>query len=202
MTPASGAMSADLLSRVCAELDARMAQLRPALDEYGELLAAAEELDRDAAAPKRRGSRGSAAGVLELAASGAGKRTASRGVKPAVSGSRKPAASSASKPSAAGPRTRAASGSGKRAAAGSSKRAAVGSGKRAAGSAVPRGAAEQAIVAALEHGSHTVGELVLVTAMAGSQIRSSAQRLQRAGAITRTKREGRAAYALSGVAEG
>jgi hypothetical protein len=242
MTPASGAMSADLLSRVCAELDARMAQLRPALDEYGELLAAAEELDRDAAAPKRRGSRGSAAGVLELAASGAGKRTASRGVKPAVSGSRKPAASSASKPSAAGPRTRAASGSGKRAAAGSSKRAAagsskraaagsdkraasgsrkraaagsgkraaagsskraaVGSGKRAAGSAVPRGVAEQAIVAALEHGSHTVGELVLVTAMAGSQIRSSAQRLQRAGAITRTKREGRAAYALSGVAEG
>jgi hypothetical protein len=218
MTPASGAMSADLLSRVCAELDARMAQLRPALDEYGELLAAAEELDRDAAAPKRRGSRGSAAGVLELAASGAGKRTASRGVKPA--------ASSASKPSAAGPRTRAASasgkraaagsdkraasgsgkrvaaGSGKRAAAGSSKRAAAGSGKRAAGSAVPRGAAEQAIVAALEHGSHTVGELVLVTAMAGSQIRSSAQRLQRAGAITRTKREGRAAYALSGVAEG
>jgi hypothetical protein len=57
-------------------------------------------------------------------------------------------------------------------------------------------------VAALEHGSHTVGELVLVTAMAGSQIRSSAQRLQRAGAITRTKREGRAAYALAGAAEG
>jgi hypothetical protein len=52
-------------------------------------------------------------------------------------------------------------------------------------------------VAALEHGSHTVAELVLVTAIAGAEIRDSVRRLQRAGTITRTKRDGRAAYALS-----
>ena len=57
-------------------------------------------------------------------------------------------------------------------------------------------------MAALEHGSHTVSELVLVTAIAGAEIRASAQRLQRAGAIARTRREGRVAYALSGAAEG
>jgi hypothetical protein len=175
MSPASGATSADLLARVCAELDARMAQLRPVLDEYSELLDAAEELDREAAAaPRRRGPRGSAAGER------------------AASGSRKPAASSASK--------RAASGTRKRAASGTRKRAAAGPGGRKAGAPAPRGAAEQAIVAALEHGSHTVGELVLVTAMSGSEIRAGAQQLQRAGAITRTKREGRAAYALAGAA--
>jgi hypothetical protein len=169
MAPAASAMSADLLSRVRAELDARMMQLRPVVDEYGELLAAAEELDREVApAPRRRGPRGSAAGVLELAASVASKRAA---------------------------------GSSKRSASGSSKRAATGRSRQATGSKAPRSAAEQAIVAALEHGSHTVSELLLVTAMSSAQIRAGAQRLQRAGAITRTKREGRAAYALSGAAE-
>jgi hypothetical protein len=64
----------------------------------------------------------------------------------------------------------------------------------------PRSAAQQAIVAALEHGSHTVAELVLVTAIAGAEIRDSVRRLQRAGTITRTKRDGRAAYALSSSA--
>lgn len=138
MAPAAGAMSADLLARVRAEIEERMAALRPAVEEYEGLLLAGEELDREAAAARRRGPRGSA--------------------------SRKRAAAAAT-PSA------------------------------------PHGAAEQAIVAALEHGSHTVGELVLVTAMTGAEIRAGAQRLQRAGAIVRTRREGRVAYALSGAVE-
>jgi hypothetical protein len=64
----------------------------------------------------------------------------------------------------------------------------------------PGGAAQQAIVAALEHGSHTLSELVLVTAMSGPEIRESVKRLQRAGTVTRAKRDGRAAYALSSTA--
>jgi hypothetical protein len=50
--------------------------------------------------------------------------------------------------------------------------------------------AQQAILAALEHGSHTVSELVMVTAMRGSDIRASLSRLTRQGKITKVKREG------------
>jgi predicted Rossmann fold nucleotide-binding protein DprA/Smf involved in DNA uptake len=60
------------------------------------------------------------------------------------------------------------------------------------------GAVERAIVAALEHGSHTLAELVLVTAMSASELRASLRRLQRAGTVARASREGRTAYALSG----
>jgi DNA-binding transcriptional ArsR family regulator len=60
-----------------------------------------------------------------------------------------------------------------------------------------RGAAEHAIVAALEHGSHTVSELVVVTAMSGPNIRSNLRRLLKARMVTQTNREGKAAYALS-----
>jgi hypothetical protein len=58
------------------------------------------------------------------------------------------------------------------------------------------GPAEQAIVAALEHGSHTVGELGMVTAMSGGEIREGARALLAAGKIVRAKREGKPAYAL------
>ena len=150
-------MNADLLARVRAEIDARIGALRPAREEYQELLDAAAKLENEAASqPKsevtpvrRRGPRGSAAGALELAASGSRKRAA-------------PRRQGTSKPESA-----------------------------------PRGAAERAIVAALEHGSHTVGELVLVTALSGAEIRAGAKKLERAGAIGRTRREGRIAYALS-----
>jgi Bacterial regulatory protein, arsR family len=60
-----------------------------------------------------------------------------------------------------------------------------------------RGAAEHAIVAALEHGSHTVSELAVVTAMSGPNIRSNLRRLRKARTVTQTKRQGKAAYALS-----
>jgi hypothetical protein len=62
-----------------------------------------------------------------------------------------------------------------------------------------RGTAATAIVAALEHGSHTASELAIVTAMRGPVITSNLRRLQQAGTIVRTKREGdgKAAYGLT-----
>jgi hypothetical protein len=60
-----------------------------------------------------------------------------------------------------------------------------------------RGAAEQAIMAALEHGSHTTSELVMVTAMSAQNIRGNLSRLERGGTIAKTKRDGRTAYVLS-----
>ncbi len=130
-------MATDLLERVRAEIDARLAELRPAVVEYEQLT-----------------------GVTDaLGAHGADSRA-----------ERKP-----------------------RTAAG---------GPRAGSNASPArmGAGEQAIVAALEHGSHTVGELGIVTAMPGAEIRDSLRRLLAAGKIVRAKREARAAYALSGRA--
>ena len=55
-------------------------------------------------------------------------------------------------------------------------------------------------MAALEHGSHTVSELVLVTAMSGADIREGLRRLRRAGTVARAMRDGRTAYALSSAA--
>ena len=61
----------------------------------------------------------------------------------------------------------------------------------------PRGAAREAILAALEHGSHTVSELVLVTAMTGPNVNGNLRRLLAEGAIAKTDREGKTAYTLS-----
>jgi hypothetical protein len=130
-------MSGDLLARVHGEIDARLRELRPAVSEYEELLAAAEDLGLPAGVPRARSAR-------------------------------------APSPSRAKPPV-----------------------KRAR---APRGAAEQAIVAALEHGSHTVGELAVVTAMAAPNIRSNLRRLLAAGTVTRTGRDGKAAYALASPA--
>jgi predicted Rossmann fold nucleotide-binding protein DprA/Smf involved in DNA uptake len=71
--------------------------------------------------------------------------------------------------------------------------------RRGAPKRAQRGAAAGAIVAALEHGSHTVSELAVVTAMRAPIVNSNLRRLQQAGTITRTKREGdgKAAYALA-----
>ncbi len=61
----------------------------------------------------------------------------------------------------------------------------------------PRGASQKAILAALEHGSHTVSELVVVTGVSAASLRESLRRLLAAGAVTRARRDGRAAYALA-----
>jgi hypothetical protein len=56
---------------------------------------------------------------------------------------------------------------------------------------------QQAILAALGHGSHTLSELVMVTAMTGTDIRGGLRRLTARRAIAKTKRDGKTAYALS-----
>ena len=62
------------------------------------------------------------------------------------------------------------------------------------------GPAGQAIVAALEHGSHTVAELVVVTALPAPDIRDSLRGLRKQRVITKTDRDGKSAYALSNSA--
>ncbi|HEY2398334.1 MAG TPA: hypothetical protein VGH78_05015, partial [Solirubrobacteraceae bacterium] len=121
-------MASDLLTRIRGEIEERLRELRPALEEYERLLDAAEDVE-EVGAPRR------------------GRRAESRATAPR---------------NGAGPaRVRA-----------------------------PRGAAQEAIVAALEHGSHTVSELAVVTAMSGPSLRQSLRRLVLAGTVTQAKREG------------
>jgi hypothetical protein len=150
-------LTSDLLSRVRAEIEARLDELRPSVHEYERLLAGGVALAGEARAagrrsPRRRGS--------------AAPRSRRAPVRP-------PGASATGAASAKPERERA-----------------------------PRGAAQQAIVAALEHGSHTVGELTVVTAISGANVRANLRRLVRAGTVTPARRDGKAAYALARSAEG
>ncbi len=138
-------MSDDLLTTIHAEIDARMSELRPLLDEYEGLLSAADALGP--AGPSRRPG-------------------------PARRGS-------------------AASGKARGKARSSSPR-----GRPSARARAPRGAAGKAILAALEHGSHTVGELATVTAMADPNIRANLRRMLAQGTIVKISREGKSAYTL------
>jgi hypothetical protein len=124
-------MAPDLLTKIRGEIDLRLRELRPMLEEYEKLLAAATTVEEEIRAAK-------------------GQDTATS-----------------------------------RNGAGSSRERA------------PRGVAQEAIVAALEHGSHTVSELAVVTAMSGGSIRQSLRRLVVVGKVTRAEREGKPAYALS-----
>jgi hypothetical protein len=72
-------------------------------------------------------------------------------------------------------------------------RASTGAGRK---SRAGRGAAREAILSALEHGSHTVSELVTVTAMSTPNISGNVRRLLAEGKISKTDRGGRAAYVL------
>jgi DNA-binding transcriptional ArsR family regulator len=65
-----------------------------------------------------------------------------------------------------------------------------------------RGAGRQAIIAALEHGSHTASELVSVTAMTAPNIRGNLRRLLREGMVRRAERDGKSAYALRSASNG
>jgi hypothetical protein len=68
---------------------------------------------------------------------------------------------------------------------------------RAAPREAARGTAQKAILAALEHGSHTVSELIVVTAQPGAKLREELRRMLSAGTVTRARRDGKAAYALA-----
>jgi hypothetical protein len=60
-----------------------------------------------------------------------------------------------------------------------------------------RGARQLAVVAALEHGSHTVSELVVVTALSPASVRESLRNLTRRGLVGKAVRDGRPAYELA-----
>jgi hypothetical protein len=173
-------MARELLATISAEIDGRLRELRPSVDEYQRLLSAAEAL----------GLSGSAAEPAP--ATSAPRAPRSPRTSPAPRSPRAKAPSEppqAKAPKAAGARRR---GSGPR----GSAAGAIGRAGSTSGRAV-RGAAQQAILAALEHGSHTVGELTVVTAMSGQNIRENLRRMLSSGAVTRAKREGKAAYALA-----
>jgi hypothetical protein len=213
--PRGGLAASDLLARVRAEIDARCDELRPALVEYERLLLAAEAIGLDldgAPAPVRvpRPSTGKAAArraparktaTAKEPAAKASVREASTG-KPSAPAAATEAldeiSADALRPRARGKRGSAA-GAIVRAASPPARggRAAVAKGAKKAGG--QRDAAQQAIVAALEHGSHTVAELGVVTAMSGASIREGLRRLGKAGTVGRAKREGdgKAAYALA-----
>jgi hypothetical protein len=165
-------MAADLLTRIRAEIDARLRELQPLLAEYERLLSAADALAEEARAvpapaprPRPRLVRHRGRPRWIPAADTPAEPTAPAadlggevGTKPA-----RPASPTYEPP----------------------ERVKVG--RRATG---------QAILAALEHGSHTVAELVMVTAIAAPDIRDGLRRLRRQKAIVKTEREGKTAYAL------
>jgi DNA-binding transcriptional ArsR family regulator len=183
-------MAPDLLSTIRREIDERLRELRPLVAEHTRLLEAVGALVATGcegstavaktAAPARRKTRvgverrGSAAGAIELAAVGPAD-TAAEGQVDSESANRLEAADvqrvAAPMRSAAKPKP-----------------------ERAA-----RGAAREAILAALDHGSHTVGELAVVTAMSGPNINGNLRRLFSEGAVVKTEREGKAAWALADV---
>jgi hypothetical protein len=49
----------------------------------------------------------------------------------------------------------------------------------------------------LDHGSHTVGELAVVTAMSAPNVNGNLRRLLVEKAVVKTEREGKAAWALA-----
>lgn len=65
--------------------------------------------------------------------------------------------------------------------------------------AVP-GAVREAILGVLEHGSHTVGELVVVTAMSTVSLNDNLRKLAAEGVVVKTEREGKAAWSLASAA--
>jgi hypothetical protein len=178
-----GARSADLLSRIVGEIDARCDELRPLVAEYERLLGAAEALERD---------NGSAARKL---------RTAPTAPTAPPAAAAAPALVPAAAKTARAPAARKVTGARRESPASTMGRAGSTASKRgqsaSAGTRAVRGAAQTAILAALEHGSHTVAELAVVTAMSGPSIRVSLRRLLGTGAVTRAKRDGKAAYALA-----
>ena len=181
---------ADLLSKIRSEIDARLREVRPLLAEYERLLVAAAALDtvgedRPASTPTR--------GRVKQAVRVKRAPTSAPAPTPTPTSTTAPEPAPAVEPegsrpaqSLVSPKPRVARKPASRPSGSASKRA-------------QRGAAAVAIVAALEHGSHTVAELTIVTAMSGTIIQSNLRRLQQAGTVTRTRRpgDGKAAYALT-----
>jgi DNA-binding transcriptional ArsR family regulator len=187
-------MASDLLSKIHEEIDERLRELRPLLVEYEELLVAADALvaeDRDDSlvepakvTPTKRARRSARVGSPRRAsAAGAIKRAATGKLDTAVDGGKDGEAV-------------------KRVArtAGRGADTPAGAGSKEKPARAERGVARETILAALEHGSHTVGELAVVTAMSGPSINGHLRRLVGEGVVAKTEREGKTAWSLSDVA--
>ena len=59
------------------------------------------------------------------------------------------------------------------------------------------GVVREAILGVLEHGSHTVSELVVVTAMSTASLNKDLRKLAAEGVVVKTEREGKTAWSLA-----
>jgi hypothetical protein len=166
-------MAADLLSTIRREIDERLNELRPFLAERQRLLVAAEAL-------VEAGQDGT-----EVRAQLSGDRVDS----PAVAG----AQVKRSRRSTAKPKSKSAS----QLKAEPEKESESVPQSKAKPERAARGAAREAILGALEHGSHTLSELAVVTAMSGPNINGNLRRLEAEGVVVKAEREGKAAWALA-----
>lgn len=189
-------MAPDLLSTIRYEIDERLSELRPLLGEYERLLDAVAALEATEGEPHASGAsavaskgrsetrvgiarRGLAGGAIELAATGSAMDVLDR-----------PAAEQSGE---GGSSTRLnGKNGGVQSTARSSRRIADPKPERVLASI-----ARETILGALEHGSHTVGELAVVTAMSGPSINGNLRKLVSEGAVVKTEREGKAAWALA-----
>lgn len=163
-------MGSDLLSDIRREIEARLAQLRPAVEEYSQLLAAAEAIEDDGVSDAAGAEAIDRNGTSDLAKNGLAQRAAEKG-------------GLANSGSGSAPRGR-------------GHRASVSGGASAEGDRALR----EAIAAALEHGSHTPAELAVVTGEDTTQINRELRRLEGAGLVAKSEREGKLAWSLVSLA--
>jgi predicted Rossmann fold nucleotide-binding protein DprA/Smf involved in DNA uptake len=170
-SPSRGAAGADLLTRVIAEIVARRDSLFAAVQEYEQLLGAVDAL-----------------GEQEPVAPITPPRVAVRSAPAVVKAKPKVKAPTRFKAPAKVPTV-------------AKHKAPAEPGEQVSetpASTVTEQETGQAVLAALEHGSHTVAELVVVTAIPAPSIRDALKLLSKAAKVKRTAREGKAAYALTG----
>jgi hypothetical protein len=162
-------MPLDLLSKIRREIDERLEQLWPLLAEHERLLEAEGALERADAAIV----------AMDAIERGVVLSEQTDGAHIEAQGAKVTASTKSSPP---GPRA--------------VRRGADGTARPKSASAT-RSAAGTTILAALEHGSHTVGELAVVTALSGPTINANLRKLFAEKAVVKTEREGKAAWALA-----
>jgi hypothetical protein len=209
MVAVRGGLQPDLLATVSAEIDARLRDLRVAVREYEQLLSAADALEAERQKPTTVRSQAPAVRKVPAARKSPTQRRGPLALKaslaPKARIARKPPAPKAVAVRSPKVIDRKASAVVKEpvavkepAVVKPARAKAVAPKKEPAPARPKRGESEQAIVAALEHGSHTLAELAIVTGIVAPALRDGLRGLQKAKKITKAKREGKAAYALAG----
>ncbi len=189
----------DLLDSTRQEIGDRLIELRPAVEEYKQLEAAAAALDGVrastpiAAAPtlSTAASAKSAAPKRRKRRAGRPRRSNARAAKAALASAVPTPPSAAPAAAAATPATKSAPATKRR------RRAARGKAGARKRKHAPLSANQRAIIAALGHGAHSVKELVGVTAISDQTARNNLKGLLARETVVKTERGGKAAYALS-----